>query len=223
MSWKNSLLWIVLAAICVGAVSCGGDSITPDAAGSPLSPLASPLVTPTPAVSLPAGETLLDWWVGDLDADGRSDIVLVAAAAGQTKLYRGVWDGSVYTLAQEIPLPESGPLSQFFVMDLTGDGLQDVGVCVERPASDQFVLLTYVLGGELVLKSPVGGVLDGQTGFVSLAEPPVVGDVDEEGGIEIVVFVEGASPEYLAARPYYWDGSQFSFTTLLLLPGRVRP
>lgn len=227
-SWARFFLSMLLLMGSIGVVSCASKTDTFVATVGIDSPLNSPIATPSiDKVSLPPNEELLDSWVGDLNADGRGEFVIAAGddSANVDKIYVfGGSDALQPTLLQEIELPESGGFHRLMVVDLDLDGMQDIGVYEERSNDSQFELFVFRSQEDsFVLSSPKGGVLEGETGFVSLAEPPVIEDVDQEGGLEIIVFVEGASEGYLASRAYSWDGEAFSFADYLYLPGRKRP
>ncbi|MDY6912491.1 MAG: FG-GAP-like repeat-containing protein [Chloroflexota bacterium] len=210
----------------IGIVSCASETQTPVPTVHS-SPLNSPIAAPTTQVSLPENEEILDYWVGDLNSDGHHNIVMAVGDSAQNvnKVYVFTSpDDAQYTLLQEIELPESGNFHQLTVADLDLNGMYDIGVYEARPSTDQFVLFVYMSEGEsFELSSPKGGVLGGEIGFTSLAEPPIVKDIDQEGAPEIVVFIEGTSEGYLASRAYSWDGESFSYADYLYLPGRRRP
>jgi hypothetical protein len=220
---------ILLAMLGFGIASCLSETPIPSVthAVSFVSPLNSPIAPPPSRVELPANVEMAGSWRGDLDGDGYPDLVLAVGNServiGQVHVYTSL-DGTTYTLIQQLDLPEKGQFHQLIVSDVNLDGTHDIGVYEVRPKSDEYVLFVYVHSQDTyVLKRPKGGVLDGQAGFVSLAQPAIVSDVDGEGELEVVVFVEGATAGYLASRPYSWDGSDLSFADYLYLPGRKRP
>ena len=220
--------------ISIGIASCASEPTVPATqspiVASPLrapSPLTSPAGPPSTDVPLPGNEIALGSWVGDLDADGQYDLVLAVGDDEQTvhKVYvYSSPDGLEFTLVQEIELPEAGQFHDLVAVDLDYSGVYDIGVYEARPETEEFVLFVYMYQDDAFAPSnPSGGVLDGQVGFTSLAKPAVIEDLDQEGEIEIAVFIEGTSEGYLAARAYFWDGDGFSFAEHLYLPGYKRP
>jgi hypothetical protein len=198
---------LALATLCLFIVCCNlaGQPSTKDPPLSPISPLPFDSISPQ-AIKLPAGETIAEFWKGDLDEDGPDDVLALTERNEKMVL-------TLYSLFHELT-----------VTDVNFDGLLDIGVQLAKPKTGNFVLFLYMnQGNSLKPHSPQGGHLDGQIGFTSIIAPAVIGDIDREGNQEIVVFIEGSNPEYLATRAYTWDGTQMIFADYLYIPGRKRP
>jgi hypothetical protein len=219
---------LALATLCLFIVCCNlaGQPSTKDPPLSPISPLPFDSISPQ-AIKLPAGETIAEFWKGDLDEDGPDDVLALTERNEKMvlTLYRyEVAKNDQLTQIQNMELPENGLFHELTVTDVNFDGLLDIGVQLAKPKTGNFVLFLYMnQGNSLKPHSPQGGHLDGQIGFTSIIAPAVIGDIDREGNQEIVVFIEGSNPEYLATRAYTWDGTQMIFADYLYIPGRKRP
>ncbi len=189
--------------------------------------LAPPKVfTPTPSVTptidplrpeavdvtrlLPLGSTVLARASGDLDGDGRAEIVVGYRPARQTKLvvavfryyalgsgpgeYRLLWSSA--ELAGETSLGLE-------LVDITGDSEADIIWGVGRSSQRMlYVLTARPAGYRLVL--PVGGYFDGRDAFGESGYE--LADTDGDGQVEIIARYDSQTDTYK------WDGLDFRWT-----------
>ena len=160
--------------------------------------------------------------VVDLDGDGRSEVV-VGTAMGL--LY--VLDGDTGFVRRHFPM-QFGPIeSQIAVVDLTGDGALEILV------ADMYGNVVVVsVDGEVVwdMQIPTTAGDESDTGrptaYASIPYTPGVGDVDNDGQLDIVVVsvestkttvkVKGGTKEVTSTKSTVWA---LNGATGLLLPG----
>ena len=116
--------------------------------------------------------------VGDLDGDGRTDVVALSGGTGKVTLFLG---GSDATLS-ETATYNAGPSSDLAVGDVNGDGLPDVVVVSD--GLDSVLVFPNIGGGELGSLYSVGGA-GGSTLVVGHMNGGASEDVATAGGVFI--------------------------------------
>lgn len=139
--------------------------------------------------------------IGDLNGDGRADVVAGAPYCGAQVLYQGA-DGRLQP-GPVLPMAAAGRLR---IVDVDGDGRRDL----LGAGGGQSEVLYWRQDGSGALEAPRSISL----GSGNLASDIAAGDVNGDGRVDIVAAVAGAAGVDLAVVLQLPDGSFASATTL---------
>jgi hypothetical protein len=164
---------------------------------------------------------------GDFDSDGQQELATgyknSNGAGGGMIVYDILEAGYSPVWEEELP-PDLTP-SDFLMQDVESDGSPELLLFAENDGAVEQHLFIYTWTGSTYTRlKPTGGPLDGQSTFLSLYWLTMLDDVDSNGTTEIITFVENKSnPEALSAAVYEWNGSEFHYTDLYIIPPRFKP
>jgi len=187
-------------------------------------------VTPVPGDNriLPEGAQQIGaQYSGDFDGDGQQE--LAAGYKNTNGRGGGIIFGDLlevgYSPLWQTELPSDLTPNDFQVWDLESDGLPELLLFAESDDGVEQHLFIYTWTGSAYAPlKPTAGPLGGRSTFLSLYWPTLLDDVDVNGTTEIIAFIENESnPEALSAAVYEWDGNQFHYTELYIIPPRFKP
>jgi hypothetical protein len=133
-----------------------------------------------PVVGGPYGVT-----IGDLDGDGKPDIVVANNGANQVSIYRNTSVPGSLSFAARLDITVGSTPFGVAISDLDGDGKPDLVVNGEGPANSLFVLQNNSTPGQLSFGTPIDIAYTGG-GFNA-----VIGDFDGDGKSDIAVASSG--------------------------------
>ena len=235
----GQLRWILCSCVAVVALLLAGCNInratplpTSGVFASPISPIPTSVPLPAEPLSgsnegLPPGTQLVGaQYRGDFDGDGQPEL-----ATGYKNLDGGggaivsdILESGYKPVWQEEIAQELTP-NDFQLRDLDGDVVPELLLFAENSSGQkQYVFVYAWRESTYIALIPMAGPLEGQNSFLSLYWPPMLDDVDFNGATEIITFVENTSnPEALSAAVYEWNGSEFRYTPLYIIPPRFKP
>jgi FG-GAP-like repeat/IPT/TIG domain/Secretion system C-terminal sorting domain/FG-GAP repeat len=133
-----------------------------------------------PVVGGPYGVT-----IGDLDGDGKPDIVVANNGANQVSFYRNTSVAGSLSFAARLDITVGSTPFGIAIGDLDGDGKPDIVVNGEGPVNSLFVLQNNSTPGQLAFGTPIDIAYTGG-GFNA-----VIGDFDGDGKPDIAVAASG--------------------------------
>ena len=196
------------------------------------SPLDSPVAGPAPvevAGLLPKnGVKLGEPFTFDFDGDGINEVEVAYTSSDASDgggLVVGRSSGTKYSVLWQVSTPVNIKVTEFKTRDMLKDNSYELLLFCHTDGTDQFPLYVYKWRrSTFVLMKPSGGELDGQDSFTSDYYPTTLGDVDDDGIMEIVPTYEfDPNAEYLKPIVYQWNGKDFAFTDFYILPPRFKP
>jgi len=164
---------------------------------------------------------------GDFDGDGQQELAAGyknSSGAGGGIIVSDILETGYSPVWQE-ELPPGLTPSDFLMRDLESDGLPELLLFAENDGAVEQHLFIYTWTGSTYTPlKPAAGPLDGQSTFLSLYWLTMLDDVDSNGTTEIITFVENkTNPETLSAAVYEWNGIEFHYTELYIIPPRFKP
>jgi hypothetical protein len=166
-------------------------------------------------------------YIRDLDGDGKQELII--GYKNSDGRGGGITIGTIldtgYAPMWQTELPQDLTPNNFLVKDLDGDESPELLLFAENDNGVKQPLFIYVwTGSAYTLLKPKAGPLDGQNSFLSLHWPTIINDIDSNGTTEIIIFTENESnPDALSAVVYEWNGSEFHYTDLYIIPPRFKP
>jgi FG-GAP-like repeat/IPT/TIG domain/Secretion system C-terminal sorting domain len=137
-----------------------------------------------PRVDLPVVGGPYSVTIGDLDGDGKSDIVIANNGANQVSFYRNTSVAGSLSFAARLDITVGSSPFGIAIGDLDGDGKPDLVVNGEGPIDSLYVLQNNSSPGQLAFGSPLN---IGYTGGFNA----VIGDFDGDGKSDIAVAASG--------------------------------
>ncbi len=232
-------LFVCLLALTAGLLLAGCKSgketplPTDETFVSPMTALPTVFISPlTPVASdnrgLPEGAQQVGaQFSGDFDRDGQLE--LASGYKNPTGQGGGIAVGEIsetgYNPVWQVELPQNLTPNDFQMRDLESDGFPELLLFAENEdgVEQHLFVYTWTDSAYTPLK-PVAGPLEGQNSFLSLYWPTMLDDVDSNSTTEIITFVQNESiAETLSAAVYEWNGSEFHYTELYIIPPRFKP
>jgi hypothetical protein len=196
-----------------------------------VSPLVSPPSTPnaSTSVDLPVGTVQVGESLNfDFNGDGQ-----IETARAYSPVGGGPGGGVIVTrqsangteLLWQTKIPDNLTLTELKARNMHADNIFEILIFTHAGSTIKFPLYVYKwLNGSFTLLKPNGGKLAGQDAFVSDYWPTTLGDVDNDGIMEIVPTLELNPPvEYLEPNVYQWEGESFTYTDYFIIPPRFKP
>jgi hypothetical protein len=137
-----------------------------------------------PGVNLAVVNGPYDVTIGDLDGDGKPDLIIPNNGANQVSFYRNTSTPGNLSFSQRLDITVGTSPFGVALGDLDGDGKPDLVVNGEGPSDELYVVQNLSVPGSLSFGSPVNIAFAG--GF-----NPVLGDFDGDGKLDVAVAASG--------------------------------
>jgi len=236
--WFCLSLPVIIAGLLLTGCKSGKNTtptlLPPDATfTSPVS--SAPMIHISPVTPISSGDKILPegaqqigaQYSGDFDSDGQQELIIgyknSNGKGGGITVVDILETG--YSLVWQTQLPLDLTPNDFLVQDLNSDESPELLLFAKNDNGVKQPLFIYTwMGSTYTLLKPKAGPLDGQDSFLSLYWPPILDDIDSNGTTEIIVFTENKSnSEALSAAVYEWNGNEFHYTDLYIIPPRFKP
>jgi hypothetical protein len=138
----------------------------------------------TPGLNLLVVNGPYDVTIGDLDGDGKPDLIIPNNGANQVSFFRNTSTPGNLTFAQRMDITVGTSPFGVAIGDLDGDGKPDLVVNGEGPNDSLYVLQNLSVSGSLSFGNPVNVAFTG--GF-----NPVIADFDGDGKLDVAATAYG--------------------------------
>lgn len=128
-------------------------------------------------VSYPAGYAGLDVCTGDMDGDGKTDLVIASIGSSKVTVLRNTTSGSTITLDAPLQLNSSSSLWDIDLADLNGDGKLDI-VCAIKDVTKTISVFRNLSAGSLSFDTRVDYLTNNANARLVAADLRNIGRLD---------------------------------------------